>query len=51
MHDILSKTWSLEFREGKCRAILAADFLSEIDEIILVESRPFIVGTRFVCYF
>jgi hypothetical protein len=51
MHVILSKLKSLVFREGKCRTILAADFLSAIDEIILVEIKPFIVGTRFFSLF
>lgn len=44
MHDILSKDWSFVFRVGRCRGILTADLLSEIDEIILVESKPFIAG-------
>lgn len=42
MNVILSKMKSLAFREGKCRMILAADFLSAIVEIIFVEIKPFI---------
>jgi hypothetical protein len=44
MHDTFSKIRSLELREGKWRAILAADFLSEMEDMVLVESRPFMIG-------
>lgn len=51
MHVILSKLKSFVIREGKWRTILAADFLSAIDEIILVEIKPFILGTLFFVIF
>lgn len=41
MHAILSKLNSLLLRDGKWRAILVADFLSEIERIVFVEWRPF----------
>ena len=51
MNAIFSKLNSFELRDGKCRTILVADFLLEIDEMVFVESRPFIVGYRFFGYF
>lgn len=48
MYETFSKISSLELREGKWRAILAADFLSEMEDMVLVESRPFMIGWVFL---